>query len=82
MSRDNVNTLRISQKTEYKLLDLLTLTFYQSELEKVNQSVVYRYNYQKAKLALLDSSLESLYSILEKKNPSLLQYIKKTVSST
>ena len=67
------------QSTEYKTLELLQLTFLQADSEKVNQSIVYRYNYQKAKLAMLDTALESLYTVLERKNPSLLQHIKKTV---
>ena len=67
------------QSTEYKTLELLQLTFLHADSEKVNQSIVYRYNYQKAKLAMLDTALESLYAVLERKNPSLLQHIKKTV---
>ncbi len=52
ISRENVNILRLRQATEYKMLELLALSFYQSEPERVNQSIVYRYNYQKAKLAM------------------------------
>jgi len=69
----------VLQNTEYKVLELVQLTFVQADSGKVNQSIVYRYNYQKAKLAMLDGALESLYSVLELKNPALLQHIKKTV---
>lgn len=57
ISRDNINHLRVTQQTEYKDIDLVQLTFLQADSEKVNQSIVYRYNYQKAKLAMLDSAL-------------------------
>ena len=67
------------QNTEYKLLEILNLKFHPSSLEKVNQSVLFRYNFKKAKLKVLESSIEAIYAVLQQKNPSLLQYITRTV---
>lgn len=48
-------------------------------IEKAHQSIVYRFNYQKAKLSMLENSIESIYEILARKNVALLHYIRDNV---
>lgn len=67
------------QKTEYKNLELLELFFNRSTIEKAHQSIIFRFNYQKSKLTMLESSINSIYEILSRKNPALLQYIKANI---
>ena len=57
----------------------MELFFVRSTVEKTHQSIIYRYNFQKSKLALIDKSIESIYDILAQKNAPLLQYIQSTI---
>lgn len=57
----------------------MELFFTRCSIEKTHQSIVYRFNYQKAKLAMLENSIASIYGILDRKNPPLLQFIKNNV---
>lgn len=71
--------MQIMQRTEYKNLELLELSFNRSSIEKAHQSIIFRFNYQKSKLAMLESSINSIYEILSRKNPPLLQFIQANV---
>lgn len=57
----------------------MELFFTRATVEKTHQSIIYRYNFQKSKLALLDKSIDSIYEILAQKNAPLLQFIQATI---
>ena len=50
-----------------------------SSLEKAHQSIIYRYNFNRSKLTMIENSIDSIYRLLAAKNPPLLAYIQKTV---
>jgi tRNA A37 threonylcarbamoyladenosine dehydratase len=43
-----------------------------SDEEVVRQSITYRYNYAKAKVAIMESRLKDVNNLVKIKNPSLL----------
>jgi hypothetical protein len=53
LSYEGTGKLQIIQRTEYKDLELLDLFFTRSSIEKAHQSIIFRFNYQKSKLAML-----------------------------
>lgn len=69
----------VLQHTEYKEIELIDLYFTANSLEKAHQSIIFRYNYNKTKLTMIENSIESVYKLLAVKNAPLLAYIQKTV---
>jgi hypothetical protein len=60
-------------------VELAELPFAAGSLERAHQSVIFRYNYNRTKLAMLNHSIEAVYALLADKNPPLLAYIQKNV---
>lgn len=79
LSFEGTGKLTVVQATEYKEIELVELYFSGSSLEKAHQSIIYRYNYNRSKLAMVENSIESIYRLLAAKNAPLLAYIQKTV---
>ena len=48
-------------------------------MEKAHQSIIFRYNFNRTKLTMIENSIDSIYKLLAEKNPPLLSYIQKTV---
>jgi len=48
-----------------------------SDEEVVRQSITYRYNYAKAKVAIMESRLKDVNNLVKIKNPSLLLQMQK-----
>ena len=81
LSYEGMAKFYLFQDTEYKRLQLLELNFSSSNVEKTQQSIIYRYNYQSAKLSMLENSIKSIYELLGDKNEPLLQYIQKNIGT-
>jgi hypothetical protein len=79
LSYEGTGKLSVLQETEYKEIELVELYFAGSSLEKAHQSIIFRYNYNRTKLAMVENSIESIYRLLAAKNAPLLAYIQKTV---
>lgn len=81
LSFEGTGRLVVRQHTEYKEIELAELHFTTNSLEKAHQSIIFRYNYNRTKLAMLEHSIEAVYALLAAKNPPLLAYIQKTVGN-
>jgi hypothetical protein len=57
---------------EYKFVELLSCTFVASDDETVRQSITFRYNSVKSRLALMQARLQDINALVKIKNPSLL----------
>lgn len=79
LSYEGTGRLTVLQDTEYKEIELVELHFSGSSLEKAHQSIIYRYNFNRSKLTMIENSIDSIYRLLAVKNPPLLAYIQKTV---
>ena len=79
LSHEGGGRLVVVQRTEYKAIELLDLFFMGNSIEKTQQSIIYRYNFNKSKLSMIENSIESIYRLLAVKNPPLLAYIQKNV---
>jgi hypothetical protein len=79
LTHEGTGKLQIYEDTDYKRLELVELLFQSSSIEKAHQSIIYRYNYNRTKLSMLDNSIDTVYKILAEKNAPLLHYIQKTV---
>jgi hypothetical protein len=62
---------------EYKFVELLSLDFMRSTDDVVRAQISYRYNAMKSRLALMQSRLHDVNSLIKVKNPSLLLAIQK-----
>ena len=86
MSRDGTAKLDFIQNIEYKFIELLSTDFMASSEEVVRQSITFRYNSVKSKVALMEARLKDVNALVKVKNPSLLLQIQKStpasVSST
>lgn len=60
------------QNMEYKFVELLSAAFLASDSETVRQSIAYRYNSVKSRLALMQARLQDINALVKVKNPSLL----------
>jgi hypothetical protein len=72
MSQDGAGRLDFIQNIEYKFIELLSCEFIASPEENVRQSITYRYNATKSKLALMQARLQDVNALVKIKNPSLL----------
>ena len=62
---------------EYKFVELLSVDFSRSAEESVRQSITYRYNAMKSRLAIMQNRLQEVSHLVKLKNPSLLLQIQK-----
>ena len=60
------------QNMEYKFVELLSVNFVASDDETVRQSIAFRYNAVKSRLALMQARLQDINALVKIKNPSLL----------
>lgn len=72
MSRDGTAKLDFIQNIEYKFIELLSTDFMASSEEVVRQSITFRYNSVKSKVALMEARLKDVNALVKVKNPSLL----------
>ena len=72
MNRDGTAKLDFIQNIEYKFIELLSCDFMASSKEAVRQSITYRYNSVKSKVALMEARLKDVNALVKVKNPSLL----------
>lgn len=72
MSRDGSAKLDFIQNIEYKFIELLSCDFMASPEDTVRQSITFRYNSVKSKVALMEARLKDVNNLVKIKNPSLL----------
>ena len=72
MQRGGRGHLDFIQNMEYKFVELLSLSFAASDDETVRQSISFRYNAVKSRLALMQARLQDINALVKIKNPSLL----------
>ncbi len=80
MNRDGTARLDFIQNIEYKFIELLSCDFMASSEDVVRQSITYRYNSQKSKVALMEARLKDVNALVKVKNPSLLLQMQKGVA--
>ena len=81
MQRDGRATLDFIQNIEYKFIELLSLEFIASPEDVIRQSITFRYNAVKSKLAIMQARLADVNNMVKVKSPSLLLQIKKSSAS-
>ena len=72
MQRGGQGHLDFIQNMEYKFVELLSCSFSASDDETVRQSIAFRYNAVKSRLALMQARLQDINALVKIKNPSLL----------
>lgn len=72
MNRDGTAKLDFIQNIEYKFIELLSCDFMASPEDTVRQSITFRYNSVKSKVALMEARLKDVNNLVKIKNPSLL----------
>jgi hypothetical protein len=72
MQRGGKGHLDFIQNMEYKFVELLSCSFVASDDETVRQSIAFRYNAVKSRLALMQARLQDINALVKIKNPSLL----------
>jgi len=72
MQRGGRAHLDFIQNMEYKFVELLSCAFTTSDEETVRQSISFRYNSVKSRLALMQARLQDINALVKIKNPSLL----------
>jgi len=82
MSRDGTAKLDFIQNIEYKFIELLSTDFMASSEEVVRQSITFRYNSVKSKVALMEARLKDVNALVKVKNPSLLLQIQKSTPAS
>uniref|UniRef100_A0A6T8AJC6 Spindle assembly abnormal protein 6 N-terminal domain-containing protein n=1 Tax=Prymnesium polylepis TaxID=72548 RepID=A0A6T8AJC6_9EUKA len=78
MQRAGRAHLDFIQNMEYKFIELLSCAFVASDDEAVRQSISYRYNSIKSRLALMQARLQDINALVKIKNPSLLLQLQRT----
>ena len=77
MNRDGSAKLDFIQNIEYKFIELLSCDFIASPEDTVRQSITFRYNSVKSKVALMEARLKDVNNLVKVKNPSLLLQLQK-----
>lgn len=77
MNRDGSAKLDFIQNIEYKFIELLSCDFVASPEDTVRQSITFRYNSVKSKVALMEARLKDVNNLVKVKNPSLLLQLQK-----
>ena len=80
----NENDARLDfiQNMEYKYIELMSCNCIQSPSELVQQHITYRYNSMKQKLAIMQSRLHEINTLVKTKNPSLLLQLNRNVPNS
>ena len=77
MNPDGSAKLDFIQNIEYKFIELLSCDFFASPGDTVRQSITFRYNSVKSKVALMEARLKDVNNLVKVKNPSLLLQLQK-----
>lgn len=77
MHGDSDARLDFIQNMEYKFVELMSCVFERSPDEVVQHHITYRYNAMKQKLAIMQTRLHELNTLVKTKNPSLLLQLQK-----
>jgi tRNA A37 threonylcarbamoyladenosine dehydratase len=77
MNRDGSAKLDFIQRNDFKFIELLRADFVASNEDVVRQSITYRYNSCKSKVALMEARLKDVNNLVKVKNPSLLLQLQK-----
>jgi len=72
MDDDGSARLDFIQNMEYKFIELLSAQFQASSEETIRQSITFRYNSTKSKVAMMEGRLRDVNNLVKLKNPSLL----------
>jgi hypothetical protein len=67
------------QNMEYKFVELMSCNLIRSPDEIVQHQITFRYNSMKQRLAIMQSRLHEINTLVKTKNPSLLLQLQKTV---
>ena len=78
MQRGGRGHLDFIQNMEYKFVELLSCAFMAADDETVRQSITFRYNSIKSRLALMQARLQDINALVKVKNPSLLLQLQRT----
>jgi len=78
MQRGGRGHLDFIQNMEYKFVELLSCAFVAADDETVRQSITFRYNSVKSRLALMQARLQDINALVKVKNPSLLLQLQRT----
>jgi hypothetical protein len=79
LNAEGSGSLIALQQTPYRVIELIEISFLLSDDEKVKQSVIFRFNYQSARLMMLEKRIDEIYEILAKRNEPLLGLIQRTI---
>jgi hypothetical protein len=82
IGRDGNAQMTFVQNMEYKFVELLTLEFTESPEHIIRQSISFRYNSLKSRLAVLTARLQDISALIKLKNPSLLLQLQRNVHVT
>lgn len=74
--------LNFIQNMQYKFVELLSLNFKESPQAVVKSSISFRYNSMKSRLAIMQSRMRDVSSLVKLKNPSLLLQIQRSATPT
>ena len=72
MNHNGQAKLDFIQRNDFKFTELLSADFMASNEEIVRQSITFRYNSAKSKVALMEARLKDVNQLVKVKNPSLL----------
>uniref|UniRef100_A0A7S1DPD2 Spindle assembly abnormal protein 6 N-terminal domain-containing protein n=2 Tax=Hemiselmis andersenii TaxID=464988 RepID=A0A7S1DPD2_HEMAN len=81
IEREGLARLDFIQNMEYKFVELLSCNFIASPEDVIRAHICFRYNTLKSRLALVQSRLQDIESLIKVKNPSLLLQLTKPPSS-
>ncbi|KAL0251247.1 hypothetical protein GEMRC1_000460 [Eukaryota sp. GEM-RC1] len=81
LASDGSARLDFIQSMGYKYVELLSLTFHAASESVVRQSISFRYNSLKSRLALTNNRLAEINSIIKVKNPSLLLQLQRNAAN-
>ena len=76
--KDGISNISFRKRSEFKIVEVLTLTLGSTNEDYSKKQVIYRFNSLKSKLDIMQARLNDIYNIVGTKNPSLLTQIKKT----
>lgn len=78
LGRDGRSHLDFIQNLEYKFVELLSIEVNLSSDETVRQSVSFRYNALKSRLALMHARLQDVNALIKLKSPALLAQMQRS----
>ncbi|EEA06013.1 uncharacterized protein CMU_017670 [Cryptosporidium muris RN66] len=81
MKSDGTGCLKFLQNMDYKLLELVNLEFLQQSEDAVRNSITYRYNFLRSKVAIMEARFIEISNLLSIRNPVLLHYLQRRIQS-